>query len=171
VPRWPNGAAGARRALRLAWRGIGDPASSAGSWWYLSLPKLRRQGREGVDSNQRHAPPAFGWLTVQRRSGSDDRGKARWACRCDCGNRTVVIGSGLRSGKTISCGCRGSRTGAMNIKHGHTRHYQRSPEYHAWANLVARCYRPTHQAFRWYGGAGTTKSLDPADTARLAART
>jgi hypothetical protein len=29
-----------------------------------------------------------------------------------------------------------------------------SPEYRAWANLVARCYRPTHQALRWYGGAG-----------------
>jgi hypothetical protein len=96
----------------------------------------------------------FGWLTVQRRSASDAGGQARWASRCDCGKRTVVSGSDLRSGNTISCGCRGSRTGAMNIKHGHTRHYQQSPEYRAWSNLVARCYRPTHQAFQWYGGAG-----------------
>jgi hypothetical protein len=42
----------------------------------------------------------------------------------------------------------------MNIKHGHTRHYQQSAEYCAWATLLARCYRPTHQAFPWYGGAG-----------------
>jgi hypothetical protein len=96
----------------------------------------------------------FGCLTVLRRAGSDARGKAKWACRCDCGNRTVVSGRSLRSGKTISCGCRGSRTGTMNIKHGHTRHYQQSPEYRAWAILVARCSRSTHGAFRWYGGAG-----------------
>lgn len=30
---------------------------------------------------------------------------AKWLCQCDCGNSTEVIGSLLRSGQTISCGC------------------------------------------------------------------
>lgn len=33
--------------------------------------------------------------------------KARWICRCDCGNETVVIGENLRQGNTRSCGCLG----------------------------------------------------------------
>lgn len=30
---------------------------------------------------------------------------ARWLCECDCGNKTVVDGSKLKSGHTKSCGC------------------------------------------------------------------
>jgi len=30
---------------------------------------------------------------------------ARWRCRCDCGNETIVNGNSLRRGRTISCGC------------------------------------------------------------------
>jgi hypothetical protein len=29
-----------------------------------------------------------------------------------------------------------------------------TPEYRAWAALLARCYRPTSDAFPWYGAAG-----------------
>lgn len=28
-----------------------------------------------------------------------------WRCLCDCGNETIVIGTGLRNGHTTSCGC------------------------------------------------------------------
>ena len=31
--------------------------------------------------------------------------KARWRCRCDCGNEVVVVGNSLRRGMTQSCGC------------------------------------------------------------------
>jgi hypothetical protein len=55
---------------------------------------------------------------------------------------------------TGSCGCRSSRTGAANIKHGHVKHYQKSPEYRAWCSAIERCYRPTNAAYPWYGGAG-----------------
>lgn len=51
----------------------------------------------------------FGRLTVVERaenyvskSGSQ---KARWLCKCDCGNEVIVTGSELRSKKTTSCGC------------------------------------------------------------------
>ena len=44
-------------------------------------------------------------LTVIKRVENDNNGKARWLCKCDCGNEVVVIGSNLRKGNTKSCGC------------------------------------------------------------------
>jgi hypothetical protein len=98
----------------------------------------------------------FGRLTVAGRAGTGATGEAKWLCRCDCGNRTIARGYSLRNCETTSCGCYGRLTGAMNAKHGHARHYKQSPEYRAWASMLARCYRPTHDAFRWYGGVGIT---------------
>jgi len=46
----------------------------------------------------------FGDLTVIRRY--DKLGKAyRYLCRCVCGNEKVVLRSGLKTGRTKSCGC------------------------------------------------------------------
>lgn len=53
----------------------------------------------------------FGRLTVIRRDGvwrnpdSPWMTRAKWLCRCDCGNEVSVIGQNLRSGATRSCGC------------------------------------------------------------------
>jgi hypothetical protein len=98
----------------------------------------------------------FGRLSVVRRAGNSAAGIATWLCLCDCGNRTVVMGSNLRRGRTKSCGCYGRQTGTMNTRHGHSKQYRKSPEYSAWSSLLARCYRPTNDAFPWYGGAGIT---------------
>lgn len=46
--------------------------------------------------------------------------RARWKCRCDCGNITIVDSSNLRSGRMIGCGkCRetiGNQYGKYNLK-------------------------------------------------------
>lgn len=47
----------------------------------------------------------FEYLTVIKRYGSDDRGEAKWLCKCECGKEVVVLGSNLRTGHTQSCGC------------------------------------------------------------------
>lgn len=47
----------------------------------------------------------FGRLHVIERAENTNDGRARWRCRCDCGNEAVVIGKLLRSGHTKSCGC------------------------------------------------------------------
>lgn len=47
----------------------------------------------------------FNRLTVISKLGSNKFQKMEWDCLCDCGNRTVVITSYLRSGHVKSCGC------------------------------------------------------------------
>lgn len=47
----------------------------------------------------------YGYLTVLKRVENSKEGRARWLCRCKCGNEIVVLGKSLRSGNTKSCGC------------------------------------------------------------------
>jgi len=47
----------------------------------------------------------FGKLRVLNRHGYNNRGEITWECLCDCGNKKVVKGPNLKSGKTKSCGC------------------------------------------------------------------
>lgn len=50
----------------------------------------------------------FGKLTAINREESKGY-PVYWNCICDCGNKTVVSGSHLRSGHTQSCGCLSSK--------------------------------------------------------------
>ena len=99
----------------------------------------------------------FGRLTVIERSGITVHGKhARWLCRCECGNETIVIGRNLRNGNTVSCGCvhkeNMSQVGKANKTHGksHTRLHK------MWAGMKGRCYDPGKPYYKWYGGRGIT---------------
>ena len=57
----------------------------------------------------------FGRLTVL--SFFETRnGRARWLCRCDCGNDKVVNATELKLGKTKSCGCLNIERAIENIK-------------------------------------------------------
>lgn len=47
----------------------------------------------------------FGRLVAVARVENGAGGKVRWRCRCDCGVEVEVFASGLRSGRTRSCGC------------------------------------------------------------------
>lgn len=51
----------------------------------------------------------FGQLTVLSLEKKRRNGSAWWLCTCTCGNTCSVSGAHLRSGKTISCGCRRGR--------------------------------------------------------------
>lgn len=46
----------------------------------------------------------FGRLTVEFQAPSV-KGRTRWACVCECGNRTTTDASRLKQGHTKSCGC------------------------------------------------------------------
>lgn len=78
----------------------------------------------------------FGRLLVLKQtedwiSPSDNTVKrARWLCQCDCGNQTVVEGSVLKNGKTLSCGClMVEKTIQRNISNKKSNKYDLSGEY------------------------------------------
>lgn len=57
----------------------------------------------------------FNKLTVIERDGSDGRGEAKWICQCECGNTISVLGSNLRTGHTVSCGCERRSHGELMV--------------------------------------------------------
>ena len=87
----------------------------------------------------------FGRLKVIERAENTKAGKARWLCRCDCGNKTVVTGSKLTNGHTKSCGC---LLLDKSTKHGRSHH----PLYSVW--MKQRCSNPNASRYERYGGRG-----------------
>jgi len=103
----------------------------------------------------------YGRLTVTARAGSDLWGKARWLCKCDCGNETIVVGNSMRSGITTSCGClkrelTAERSRTVNRKHGHWINGKPSRTYTSWQSMLARCTNPNASAYHKYAGRGIT---------------
>lgn len=99
----------------------------------------------------------YGRLLVQAAGTPTPQGKSRWWCLCDCGNRSLVVGSDLRSGNTTSCGCRKEELRAARFTtHGFRASGRTHPSYPSWANMLQRCTNPNDPAYRHYGGRGIT---------------
>lgn len=96
----------------------------------------------------------FGFLTVLYRDGTSGgvTQKARWRCRCDCGNEVTRESQYLRTKHRATprhCGCQhGNKTHAMSK----TRPYQ------IWVRMCKRCLDPSDKDFRNYGARGITVS-------------
>ena len=94
----------------------------------------------------------FGNLTVISKSDSINR-KSYWICKCDCGNKTIVRASNLKSGHTKSCGCyKKTREIEANTVHG----LSNTRIHRIWDNIKTRCLNKNSPAFRLYGGRGIT---------------
>lgn len=79
----------------------------------------------------------------------------RWVCLCDCGTQRTVTEMSLNSGKSVSCGCYNREVSSfVHTKHGETRSYQYSAEYHAWKSMKERCRNASNKRFIKYGGRG-----------------
>jgi hypothetical protein len=89
----------------------------------------------------------FGMLTVIKRNGTDNSGKAKWLCSCECGNTTSTTCDSLIHNNTKSCGCL-KRT--CHIKHSKCE----SPEYNTWESMIQRCNNPNSDEYKNYGGRG-----------------
>lgn len=103
----------------------------------------------------------FGRLTVISRAGSDKRGEAMWDCICECGQKTTVLGSHLRKGRVVSCGCYSKELTSARMRgratSGNTSHGgSKTRLYTTWANMKTRCLNPKNRAFQWYGKLGVT---------------
>jgi hypothetical protein len=98
----------------------------------------------------------FGSLvSVARALASTPDGKARWQCRCDCGNELVVPTGNLTSGNTRSCGCiKAERIAVARTTHGHSHRGEVSREYQTWGRMVDRCENTNNAKYSLYGGRG-----------------
>lgn len=93
----------------------------------------------------------IGRLTVVAQAGNEKGGGAKWLCKCECGNETIVRGADLRKEHTKSCGCIHSEGVAKrNRKHGRTKH----PLYRIWSAMKQRCYYKGSVGYSNYGGRG-----------------
>lgn len=59
----------------------------------------------------------FDMLTVIKYHSKDKFGRARWLCKCDCGNESIAQSGNLRTGISKSCGCK------INKPSKHRRNY------------------------------------------------
>ena len=76
-----------------------------------------------------------------------------WNCVCDCGNKSVVRGSILRSGSVKSCGCYNEDTRKVrNITHGMTD----TRTYSVWQGMISRISYKSCPNYHRYGGRGIT---------------
>jgi len=99
----------------------------------------------------------FGKLKVIRRVESRIKNKPEWLCKCDCGNKSTVMGYRLRDGVTKSCGCvKRNVLGNITRKHGHTANRKPSRTYSTWHGMMQRCYYPDHTSYEYYGARGIT---------------
>lgn len=99
----------------------------------------------------------FGRLTVLERAENDKQGNAQWLCQCICGNKKVIRGRALRTGRTSSCGCLLSesskrRMTTLMIKHG----MAGSKLYRVYCSMRERCEKPSCPEYHRYGGRGIT---------------
>jgi hypothetical protein len=96
------------------------------------------------------AGKTFGRLIVIEEAGVDTRGEKFWLCNCECGGKTKVLSSNLRTGHTKSCGC--MKYEGSNTKHG----MAGTPEHNIWQAMLQRCYNKNNSEYHNYGGRGIT---------------
>lgn len=95
------------------------------------------------------------WSVVSR--GADHGGKPSWVCVCNCGVTKEVLGSNLRTGKSISCGCvKAQRTSQRNRLSKVTHGKRHTTEYRIWAGIKSRCFNKRVREYPRYGGRGVT---------------
>lgn len=77
----------------------------------------------------------------------------RWICVCDCTQKTIVTSRNLRSGHTISCGCRRFEN-PQNVIHGHSIGGRLTRAYQCWRSMMQRCCNSKATQFKDWGGRG-----------------
>lgn len=104
----------------------------------------------------------FNRLRVVGYVGLNKHKQHTWACKCICGNSTVLTTSRITSkvSATKSCGCLHLETLEENQnksrKHGYTKTHKNL--YQIYYGVLARCYNPQHKDLKYYGAKGVTVS-------------
>jgi hypothetical protein len=76
------------------------------------------------------------------------RGHTLLTLQCTCGAVAIATVSDFHQNPPVRCQqCQPNRR-----KHGATG----TPEYTCWVRMLIRCYNPTHEHYKYYGGRGIT---------------
>ncbi len=97
----------------------------------------------------------FGHLVATERLETDHNSQSVWMCKCDCGNFHRVTLSNLRSGRTLSCGCR-----RWNREKTRKHHGKGTRLYRIWQAMLNRCRNPNTVNYKYYGGRGVRVCLE-----------
>lgn len=87
------------------------------------------------------------WVVLREVPRKRAHNGCRWLCQCDCGTRKEMDGTGLREGKSRSCGCLQKY---LLTRHG----MSRTKEYYVWQGILRRCNDPESDNYINYGGRG-----------------
>lgn len=93
----------------------------------------------------------YGRLIVIGEAKREKGGHLKWECLCDCGNKTVVSGSNLKSGHIRSCGCLAMET---HYKHGYAKNGKTERLYSIWRHMIERCHNEKCPSYSNYGARG-----------------
>jgi hypothetical protein len=121
------------------------PVAQARILWgdYLGLGSMRNKIKVG---------DKYSLLTVLTRV-ANKRGRARYACLCECGILIDIEAYNLTSLRQKSCGCLQRRTTSETMfVHGRIDH----PLYQRWCSMKSRCSNSNHPDYKNYGGRGIT---------------
>lgn len=93
-------------------------------------------------------------LTVLEKVGSNEKQKALYKCKCDCGNIKIITAGDLKSGRVVSCGCQAKSI--LDNLHEYNKIHGLSNDrlYSVWKNMIQRCENPNCEAYRYYGERG-----------------
>lgn len=85
-------------------------ACECGETKEISLNKLTQGGVKSCGCLKNPIPidisyRRFGKLVAIKLTGASVQKGSLWLCKCDCGNEKIAIGTRLRQGEVISCGC------------------------------------------------------------------
>lgn len=92
----------------------------------------------------------YGKLVALYRDTEKVSRKVYWVCKCDCGRIVSVPSDALQSGNTESCGCK--RRPFVVALTGGLSYGVPSKVVQRHADMMARCYNPSHKKYHLYGG-------------------
>lgn len=98
----------------------------------------------------------FGRLVAVAEAGHNRHGQYLWEFRCDCGNRTTIVGSRVKLGYTQSCGCLSPHSEIIPGIGLYNRREANEPTYNCWHSMLDRCQNPNHPYWANWGGRGIT---------------
>lgn len=95
----------------------------------------------------------FNRLLVLKEVKNKLRKNSTWKCLCECGNKSVILGSRLIRGVTKSCGCYQKEI-VSKIRKTHGYSTTNYPLYFTWKNMKSRVNNKNYPSYKYYGGRG-----------------